>query len=219
MKLIHSYLLALFLASASLHAMDQDAIRIVDYNPVTHGKKVSAIFLNAFPDAEEPPSELTKPTDHPETKIAVLEYLKKPAGFAIWNNETIPHKAAFSDIRRYKHSSAYLNILRLDYLAIANKFRKTNKRAGHGFGQRLLNHIGQVAQKTDQDIIALVAINRTRSFYEKHGYFKTTADATTHDSMALPMNEDMQDMLKQVKDDRTENKNKGIGLHFTKFLI
>lgn len=203
--------------SVSIHAMEQSP-EITPYNKDMDEKPLSEIFFEAFPDAQEIPEEMSDPSANTNASIAVLKYDSKPVGFAMWECENVCFNKAFSDIADYQNRNEQLNVLRLNYLAINKNFRTTKDRQGKGFGKALLAYIKKIALTTDQDIIALNAETGSASFYEKHEYQKTSDDSKI-DLMALPLNDDVKDILKAVKAARIKNKQNGKGLRLNRFLI
>jgi len=208
MKKILKLLFILMGSIASLQAMDNsthqannDDLTIVPYNVAVHGPIIQQIYVEAF--SSEIPQALKEPSVSSDDRIEVLMKKDQPLGFVMYEEQLLSLGQTFPDLPTYKDSSAKLNVLRVNYLAIAKKYRATKKKPGHGFGTRVLTHIKEKALSADQDIIALSA-TASKSFYEKNGYTKTVPKKIRPHYMALALNDDVKEIIEQVKEEREQ---------------
>ena len=225
----HKFLFTLLIAGASLHAMESDDLKIVQYDVAKHGPAIQSLFVEAF--AQEPMRNLMMHNRKcslklielsliqcldPERNVAVLTKEDQPIGLAIWQHELLHTHQTFPDV--FKESHAMLNVCRLHYLAIDPQYRKTKERSGKKSGTKLLQYIKKTAEENGDDIIALKAAYHSKKFYLKSKFIKTTPYSPV-DLMGFPLNEDVKDILQEVITQRKENHTKGNAFSFTTDLI
>lgn len=224
MKKLLLYLASIvFLTNASMHAMGDndeakknDDVRIVAYDIEKHGRAMQKLFWDTF---EYNDDALIYPANNPNMLIDIVVKNQVPLGFAIYEYETLSYRQTFSDLPQYQKSDTTLNVLRLHYLVIRKDHRTSPERRGSGLGSRLLCHLKKVACDKKQDVIALDAAYDSRPFYEKYGFIKTLPETIPNNCMALPLNETIDQIIRAVKNLRTEFRQQGKGLRYQRYLV
>ncbi len=198
-------LLTLLLASASLHAMEHKDLTYIEYDPTQkYALKVQNIFSEAFGGADLDPVFINTPTSL-NAHITVLKENGKTVGFAIWEREILTKHQAFNDIYNPTHNRTHFNIVRILHIAIHKNHRHTDTRAGKGLCSSLLHYIREKANEYETDVISLHAAYGSRPFYEKNGFINTLPRQLSIDRMALPLNDTMKEILREVIAKREEN--------------
>ena len=188
--------------TASLYAMDQTNLHIVKYDPIKHSDRARRIFSDAFPDAHKTPEVLRWPFLQPQETVMILECDNEAAGLAIVEDKIQGLHDAFKDV--IQSSNITIKTRMVDYIAIARKYRKTDKRKGKGFGNALLKHILQDAENKEIDIVSLHASDDSLvPFYLKNEFIQTMPAHFPY-SLAIPLNEHMNAVLTTVIAERAQ---------------
>ncbi len=168
MRTCNSLILTLFLANASLYAMDKNAEEtkpIIKPYEQEHKSVVWSLYRQTFPNVWNHPNVLE--TSRAGSTIENANIIVKPdntfMGFIIYKSEL---RNDFIDGRNsyYDDTNKNIKATYIDFVALESCYRKQK------CGSLLMQHVEAVARQNNEDYIYVKPTTASAAFYSKLGY-------------------------------------------------